>query len=672
MNAIRTRHNLPCTVREIENLWVPLRDGTRLAAKVWIPEDAEAHPVPAILEYIPYRKRDRQARGDRAMHCYFAGHGYAAVRLDIRGTGDSEGLIEDEYTGQEHDDAVDAIGWLAAQPWCTGKVGMMGISWGGFNSLQAAARRPPALAAIITVAASDDRFADDMHYMGGCLLTDTIGWGASFFGYTPLPPDPAVVGERWREMWFERMRGCRLAVADWVAHQSRDSYWRHGSVCEDYAAIEAAVYAVGGWADGYTNAIMRLLEHLPGARKGLIGPWGHAYPYKAAPGPAIGFLQEALRWWDHWLKGIDTGIMDEPMLRAWMQESEPPRAEYAERAGRWVAESVWPMPDARRWVLIPNAGALEPAPGDEVALDLSSSLRVGISGGDWAPYGLGEELATDQRDDDAASLTFDSEPLDETVEILGTSWLILDLAADEPSAMIAARVCDLWPDGTSVRVTYGLLNLTHREGHDVACKLEPGRRYRVRMKLNDCAYSFPAGHRVRLALSTSYWPVAWPSARIPSLTIFAGNGGLELPLREPRREDDALPEFQPPVAEEPPPHELVRAAKRGRLAASSGDALRVVNQRDRGEFRFTDIDWTHVGDGEDVHGMQAHDPLSARTESRRMVRLARGDFDVRVESHITLTSSVETFALRAGFEAYEGEVRVYARSWDLRLPREGV
>ena len=669
---MRTRRDLPCAVREIENLWIPLPDGTRLAARVWLPEGAEAFPVPVILEYIPYRKRDRQALKDPTIHGYFAGHGYAAVRLDIRGTGDSEGLIEDEYTRQEHDDAVDAIAWLAAQPWCCGKVGMMGISWGGFNALQVAARRPPALEAIITVASTDDRFADDAHYMGGCLLTETLGWGATFFGYTPLPPDPAVVGERWREMWFERMRGCRLATADWLAHQSRDEYWRHGSVCEDYGAIEAAVYAVCGWADGYTNSVMRLLEHLPGPRKGLIGPWGHAYPHLAAPGPAIGFLQEALRWWDHWLKGIDNGIMDEPMLRAWMQASEPPCAEPAPRAGRWVAEPAWPPPDVRRRVLIPNAEALESAPGDEAALSVSSPLRVGIAGGDWAPYGLGEELATDQRDDDAASLVFDSEPFGEALEILGTPWLTLDLAADKPSAQIAARLCDVWPDGTSARITYGLLNLTHRDGHAAARTLDPGQRYRVRVKLNDCAYSFPAGHRVRLALSTSYWPVAWPSAQTPTLTVFAGTGRLELPVREPRPDDDALARFDPPEAAEPPAHDLVRAPKRGRLAESTGDVLRVVNQRDRGEFRLTDIDWTHIGNGEDVHTMRACDPLSAQTVCRRVVRLARGDFDVRVESHVTLTSSADAFELRAGFEAYEGETRVYARDWDLRLPREGV
>ena len=669
------RTQFPHRIREIENLWIPMADGVRLAARVWLPEDAEADPVPVVLEYIPYRKRDRHAIEDRTIHRYFAGHGYAAVRLDIRGTGDSEGLIEDEYTRQEHDDALAAIAWLADQPWCSGKVGMMGISWGGFNALQVAARRPPALKAIITVAASDDRYADDVHYMGGCLLTENTGWGATFFGYTPVPPDPAVVGERWREMWFDRMRSCPLAAARWLAHQARDDYWRHGSVCEDYGAIEAAVYAVCGWADGYMNSVMRLLEHLPGPRKGLIGPWGHAYPHGAGPGPAIGFLQEALRWWDHWLKGIDGGIMDEPMLRAWMQESEPPSAHYENRAGHWIAEPAWPPREPEALALTPNADGLGKEPGAEAALTVSSPLGVGAAAADWGPYGLGAELARDQRSDDALSLTFDSAPLNAPLEILGTPWLTLDLASDKPNAQIAVRLCDLRPDGASARVTYGLLNLTHRDGHESARPLEVGRRFRVRVKLNDCAYRFPAGHRIRLAVSTSYWPVAWPTAETPMLTVFTGNGGLELPLRRSRPEDRALRAFAPPEAAEPPPHELIRTSLRGRVAGEAAEAdgeIRVVNRRDRGEFHLTDIDWRYGGWGEDCYAIRPDDPLSARSDNRRVVTFARGAWHVRVESSMTLTSTREAFHLRAGFQAFEGEVRVYGRDWDITVPREGL
>ena len=127
---------------------------------------------------------------------------------------------------------------------------MMGISWGGFNSLQVAARCPPALKAIVTVCSTDDRYRDDVHYMGGSLLTAGIGWGSFFFRTMARPPDPMLVGDRWRTMWLERLQSLPVYLETWLRHQRRDDYWRHGSVCEDYDAIRCPVYAVGGWTDG--------------------------------------------------------------------------------------------------------------------------------------------------------------------------------------------------------------------------------------------------------------------------------------------------------------------------------------------------------------------------------------------------------------------------------------
>jgi predicted acyl esterase len=327
----------PKAVRVIEHTLLPLKDGTTLAARIWLPEDAEQNPVPAILEYLPYRKRDGTYERDALTHPYLAGHGYAGVRVDLRGSGESTGLMFDEYAQQEQDDGVEVIAWLAAQPWCNGSVGMMGISWGGFNGLQIAARRPPALKAIVTICSSDDRYADDAHYMGGTLLTTAaLEWAFFFFGLMCLPPDPALVGDGWRAMWLERLANIPLFQENWLQHQRRDAYWKHGSVCEDYAAIQCPVYAVGGWTDGYKNSIPRLLEGLKVPRKGLIGPWAHSYPHFALPGPQIGFLQEILRWWDHWLKGVDTGVMNEPVLRAWMTDSVKPATHHETLPGRWM------------------------------------------------------------------------------------------------------------------------------------------------------------------------------------------------------------------------------------------------------------------------------------------------------------------------------------------------
>ena len=549
--------SFPRKVRPIENCWIPLSDGCRLAARIWLPEDAMQSPVPAILEYLPYRKRDFTRERDEPMHHYFAGHGYAAIRVDIRGSGDSDGLLLDEYLKQEQEDAVEVIGWIASQPWCTGVVGMMGKSWGGFNALQVAASRPPALKAVITVCSTDDRYADDAHYMGGCLLSENLMWGSVLMAFTACPPDPELVGERWREMWQARLEQAVLFPEVWLRHQRRDTYWKHGSVCEDFSQIQCPVYAIGGWADAYSSAIPRLLTGLSSPRKGLVGPWAHVYPHDGLPGPAIGFLQEALRWWDEWLKRIRTGILDEPMYRVWMQESVPPKSFHDERPGRWVAEVSWPSPRIMTKRLVLNPGRLGEEPESETLLTLRSPQNVGLSAGDWCSFGVAGDLPTDQQEDDRKSLVFDSIPLAERLEIFGAPIVVLELATDHPVAFVAVRLNEVGLDGSSSRVTYGLLNLTHRSSHEQPESLKPGTRYRVRVPLNDIAHAFSARHVLRVAISTSYWPVAWPSPEPVTLTVFTGVSFLELPVRPPYPQDHLLAPFGDPERAPPPkPTEL--------------------------------------------------------------------------------------------------------------------
>ena len=343
--------SLPCRIREVEHAWIPLSDGTRLACRYWLPKNAVQHPVPAILEYIPYCKRDRTSERDEDMHPYLAGHGYCAIRVDMRGSGESEGLLLDEYLPQEQDDALEVIAWIAEQPWCSGNVGMFGKSWGGYNSLQVAARRPPALKAIITVYSVDDRYADCIHIAGGCLLLENPNWAFNMFGRNVRPPDPLLFGEGWHDLWMQRIENNVPWIIEWLKHQRRDDFWKHASVCEDYSSIVCPVFAVGGWADAYTNPVLRLMENLTVPRRALIGPWGHEYPHHAYPGPQIGFLQESLRWWNHWLKGINTGQEDEPMVRVWMQDSYEPDAMRDVVPGSWISEDCWPSEriETRYW-----------------------------------------------------------------------------------------------------------------------------------------------------------------------------------------------------------------------------------------------------------------------------------------------------------------------------------
>jgi putative CocE/NonD family hydrolase len=670
----------PHDVREIENVWIPLSDCCRLAARIWLPQDAETAPVPAILEYLPYRKRDFMRARDEPMHHYLAGHGYANVRVDIRGSGDSDGVLTDEYTEQELADALEVLKWLADQPWCTGAVGMMGISWGGFNSLQVAALAPPELKAVMSLCSTDDRYADDAHYMGGCLLNENLQWGSILFNYNAFPPDPEIVGERWRDMWHERLDNAVLFPARWLEHQRRDAYWRHGSVCEDYSAIKCPVYAVGGWADGYSNAVPRLLDGLSVPRKGLIGPWAHVFPHEGIPGPAIGFLQEMLRWWDHWLKDIDTGIMDEPMLRVWMQENVAPEPFYEQRPGRWVAEETWPSNRIERRTMFLNATGLGDEGDEQQDLTICSPQTTGLSAGEWCAFGADGEMPLDQRADDGRSLTFDSPALDTNFEILGAPVITLDISSDQPSAMIAVRLNDIAPDGASTRVTYGLLNLTHRDGHARPQPLQPGKRYRIAVRLNDIAHIFPAGHVIRVAISTSYWPIAWPSPEPATLTVRTGESTLALPVRPADPDETTLPAFAKPEWGPVREHiKLLHAPFHRRVERDlTTNELVYTLESDGGELGGAAL--AHIeAIGLDIgYKMRKRfritetDPLSACAELEQQTLMRRGDWSIRVEADTRLTATAGVFRLVARLTAFEGAERVFERLWDEEIPRDLV
>jgi putative CocE/NonD family hydrolase len=640
------RKGFPREVTEIEHTLIPLRDGVHLAARIWLPSDAEQRPVPAILEYLPYRKRDGTFERDALTHPYVAGFGYAAVRVDIRGTGESEGLLSDEYTRQELDDALEVIAWLAAQTWCTGAVGMMGVSWGGFNALQVASLKPPALKAVVTVCSSDDRYRDDVHYMGGTLLKAGIDWGSFLLRAVSHPPDPALVGDRWLPMWRQRLENVPLFLERWMRHQRRDAYWRHGSVCEDYGAIQCPVFAVGGWTDGYTNTIPRLLERLQTPRKGLIGPWAHGYPHIARPGPQIGFLQQILRWWDHWLKGEANGVMDEPMLRAWISANIAPAADHVELPGKWVAEDGWPPVESVSGDLLLSNDGLQAVAMPLTAIDLRTSETVGAHAGEWCPFGYGGDQADDQTEDDHRSLTFDTLPLAGSFDILGAPVVTLGISSDKPVAAIAVRLCDVCPSGEVLRVSYGILNLTRRDGSDAPSPLTPGRRYRVRIQLNDAGARFSAGHRIRLALSTTYWPLMWPAPDPATITLYSGS--ISLPVRPPKPADARLPPLPAVETAAPDP----------------------VTTKDDGVQRIERIGLDMSSTGSSSYCIRDEDPLSATVELRRADTVARGGWRVRIETQLRVSCDRDSFKLQARLRAWHGDAQICDRTWNPSIPRD--
>ncbi|MFB7184661.1 CocE/NonD family hydrolase [Streptomyces sp. NPDC056230] len=648
-----------------EDVHIPLPDGTRLYARIWRPVTDE--PVPALLEYLPYRLSDWTAPRDWQRHPWYAGHGYASVRVDVRGHGNSEGLPGDEYDATELADGVAVIHWLAQQEWCSGRVGMFGISWGGFNSLQIAALAPEPLKAIVTVCSTDDRYDNDVHYMGGSVLgVDMHAWAATMLAFVSRPPDPAQVGEGWKDMWLRRLETVEPFIHTWLAHQTRDDYWKHGSVCEDYSAIRAHVLAVGGWHDPYRDTVLRLVEHLaPDKVRGLIGPWSHQYPDRGLPpGPAIGFLQETLRWWDQHLKDEDTGIMAEPLLRSWISESHRPATVYETLPGRWVGDTAWPSPD-----ITPVVYGLQGGPQI-----VDSPQQTGLDAGRFFPFGNDADLPPDQRDEDAKSVSFEFPVEDAPIEILGRARVKLRVRMDVARGQAIARLCDVAPDGSSTLVTRGALNLSARHGRDRADDWPVGATEDVTFELNGIGHTFPPGHRIRLAISSSYWPWIWPQAGSVGFTLDADGSSLELPVR--RHTEDPAIRFEEPEQSEPlgVVHPVTLDAQRPeRLVVrdvAKGEWRLEVDPRYGGTRVYPDgLEFTE--DALETYTIQENDPHSARTRSDWTIRLHRPEmaWDVRIETRSEISADDTDFITSDEVVCRDGGEVVFHRTWEKRIPR---
>ena len=653
----------------IESIRIPLSDGTHLAARLWLPTHARQLPVPAIIEYIPYRQRDYTALRDGLIHPWFAGHGYAALRVDMRGSGDSTGIPMDEYVEQEQQDALEVLDYLSAQPWCTGATGMMGISWGGFNALQVAARRPPSLKAIITVCSTDDRYTDDVHYPGGCLVSDNLTWGTLGFANMGRPPDPQVVGEQWRDLWLERLKHSPFPLAEWLSHQTRDEYWKHGSVGEDFEAIECAVFAVGGWADSYTNAIARLMNGLSCPRRALIGPWVHAYPHLASPAPRVGFLQQATRWWDRWLKDETNGVEDEPRFTTFVQDSTVPKPQYQQRAGRWIEHDDWPPRGTRLSKLFLAEQRLVRELADEHSSALSDQICAGVTAGEWMALGAGPEMPLDQSFEDAGAKTFESEPLDDDVTFVGAPLITLGLTNHTHGGMVCARLSEVFPDGTATRVTYGVLNLCHRESHETPSDTAPGEPFTVQFQLNDFAQRVPRGNRLRLSISTSLWPMFWPAREPTDLIVHLHQCALELPVSSSAKQANATPE--PAAIPSPPAVTWLRPVEHRRIIEQDRRANRttLTYHRDEGSFRIEQHGMSIDSRGLEQHSIAEGSPTSASGHVRWRLALARGEWQTSVECEVSQTCSAEHFMLTMRLDAFEGDKRIFSRSEMKKIAR---
>ena len=710
------------TAIERRLVWIPARDGIALSAALFLPpggiaddgRGAGLERWPAVLNIDPYRKDDWSSAWDRSLAAYLVERGYGYCRLDVRGTGSSRGVALDEYTEDETRDGYDAVEWLAARPWCTGSVGMWGLSYGGFTALQVAALRPPHLRAIVPIQATDDRYTDDVHYVGGAMTVSELAqYAVSQVAMNALPPLPAAWGPDWREAWRERLGATPPWLFRWAREQRDGPYWRQGSVAPDYGRIEAAILQLGGWMDEYVDAALRIQARCTAAvaRRTIVGPWVHGLPDHAYPGPNIDWLHELTRWFDRWLKGVENGVEAEPPLTWFHREPTPPERFPARLNGSWRAVRAWPS-DGTRTINLALAGSGRDARGggvggvEEVGSGLEEfgcgdvdirgavpgrlapeasaeagcdQLRhrptAGLRGGSlcWGAGHPPNGLADDLRIEEPNGLAYVSAPLEAPLDVLGSPVVVLHVAARTPVAHVVARLADLAPDGAVEQVCEGFLNLTHRDSHAMPAPLEPDRVYEVRLALRGAGYRFPAGHRIHLSLATAHWPVAWPASGDAALTIHRGAAlasRIELPLLPDGDELAEPPTFRvnPPALQsfgseqaEPPTWAVTEDPVAGTATVTTYEASTSVLPDGRSTLFLSE-----------ALAMTASErsPGSGRFENTCEYRLVRDGLDVFVVADGLTLADPDAFDMRLGLRVEVDGVQWFERRWQERIARD--
>ena len=674
-----------------EDVRIPMDDGVILAATLYVPDAPDAPatpPFPALLESIPYRKDDWTLSRDWPLHGAFAAAGYVSCRLDIRGTGTSTGIADDEYTEREILDNLAVIDWLATQPWSSGAVGMFGISWGGFSALQAATRRPPALRAIIPACFSHDRYHLDVHWWGGArLLAESAIWPVEMVGENALPPDPQRFGEGWRAEWLRRLELTPQWAVESLRHQRRDAHWTHGSAVEEWRSIEAPVLALGGLNDWYRDAVEAVVANVRAPRRGIVGPWGHAWPHDGAPGPAIDGVGLMLRWWDRWLKGQQNGVEAGPPLTVFVPEPEPDghfqvELAPAELPGRWWSIPAWPLgmlpgtPDGRTTLYLAADGRLSATVPEWSGGVTWAGGPAGPAGALTAPFtctgSTPQGGPLDQRPDDAAALVWQGEPLAEPLLIVGTPMTVLYVAVDRPVAQVAVRLEAVATDGTVALLARGLLNLTRRDSFAEPTPAKPGAPLHVRVPLTFTAARLPAGHRLRVAISGTAFPVAWPPPEPVRLDVRFGGGrpsAIVLPAGagwQLARAEFGQSAFDPGDAEHLPGIPGTWRTERDEIAGTT-----TVITETGGGHRFPERDGLTFASDE-RYRFSVHDGWAvARTEGSTACRVEwPGGPSVTADGELAIESSAEAFDLRVGLVVTEDGTEVFRRTWSELIPRD--
>lgn len=656
-NLVHEVSNLPYEVEVSHHQWIELADGTKLSAKLWQPVGLD-QTRGTILEFLPYRKDDFTALRDEIRHKYFAGHGFTSMRVDLRGTGDSEGILYDEYLKQEQDDAIEIIEWIESQKWSNGYVGMIGKSWGGFNGLQVAARQPKALKAIVSLCSTDDRFSDDVHYRGGVLMgSDMLWWASTMFAYNGRPAFPKFFGEGWYDNWLDRMENTPPYMEEWVSHQRKDDYWKHGSVAENYKDVQVPVLTMSGWMDGYTNVVERLYANLPGPKKAIIGPWAHEFPDLAIPGPQIGYLQECVEWFDRWFVADQKQVSHEDEFYIYLQDSAAPKTSYDYRSGRWLS------------IQEEKVDFVDLLAEKNQELLLKNIQYHGLYAGVFCPFGQEGDLPADQTIENSLATTF-SIGLESDLHIVGRPEVRLALKSSHDEANIHVRLTDVHPDGQRTLITKGQLNLNHYQSHEHPEKIPVNQYFQVNFKLDTIGYSIPADHKIEVSLAPSYWPLMWPSKDEVALTVDLSESKLNIPSvtdYHPVEPKHPTAEMATPLAKE-----VIEEAYRTREVRHDlvSDQWILDDFSNEGRRKLPYLNISYGSENRNRYFIKAGDPLSAKVVCDWKVMVADETIDTEIHTKSTMTCDTSYFYLDNEMIAYNQGEKCFSKQWHKEVPRD--
>lgn len=647
----------------MEQAWIPMGDGVRLAATLYMPDGAKRdEKFPALLEYLPYRKDDGTAAGDYPKHSYFAHRGYVSARVDIRGFGASEGVPpEREYSEREQEDGEQVIAWLTHQSWSNGNVGMFGISWGGFTALQMAMRHAPGLKAILAVDATAELFHDDVHYVDGMAHIDEFELNMDMAEGWVGAPDYSL---------DERVLGPRFDSPPWsllyLKRQHDGPFWRER--VRPLREITTPSFLIGGLLDGYRDNVPDMLLQSKAPLKAIVGPWNHTFPNDAVPGPQIEWRDQAVRWFDYWLKGQDTGVLQDPRLIIYVQHWHPPDPNLQTVPGEWRREDVWPPKDVRNTTLFlqPNHGL-----ADSVAPQATHRLKyvptIGVEAGFW--WG---ELLSDPRPVDAFSLIYDSPPLTRDIAILGRPHALLEASATAPLADWFARLSDVAPDSRVTQISGAGINGAQRESMSDPRDLEPGKVYPFDIEMHLTSWVFPKGHRIRVAISNALWPMVIPTPYSMTTSLeLGGSSGSRLLLPIVPLHGAPAPDFSPPQ-----PSEQRTDIKNegfpwpGEWTAERDEARQKTTVHWKGKDGYvypwgTEDDFENLTyEGDDVHP----EMCSVRGEAESIFALKGRTLVWR--GHLLVTTDQKSFYYKYTRELLKDGQMLKSKTWQETIPRD--